>query len=83
MISGKVVLGALAGVAAGAMVGVLFAPDKGSETRRKIAKKTGDYAHSVKDGFSSLINGTKEKVEKMADEAKRAAEDLKQRTAKA
>jgi gas vesicle protein len=36
MSSGKFFWGVLAGVAAGALLGVLLAPDKGSETRRKI-----------------------------------------------
>ena len=37
MNSGKLVLGLLAGLAAGAVLGILFAPEKGTETRLKIA----------------------------------------------
>ncbi len=39
MSSGKVFLGILAGAAAGALAGILFAPEKGSKTRKKIVKK--------------------------------------------
>ena len=34
--TGNVLLGLAAGLAVGVAVGVLFAPDKGEETRRKI-----------------------------------------------
>lgn len=35
MSTGKVVLGMLAGLAAGALAGILFAPDKGFANKRK------------------------------------------------
>jgi gas vesicle protein len=56
MISGKVVIGALAGIAAGALIGVLFAPDKGNESRHKIAQKGEDYLDSVKKKFNTLLD---------------------------
>ena len=56
MISGKVVIGALAGITAGALIGVLFAPDKGSESRHKIVKKGEDYLDSIKTKFNSLLD---------------------------
>lgn len=56
MNSGKVILGALAGLAAGALIGVLFAPDKGSDLRGKIIKKSDDYLDSVKKKFNTLLD---------------------------
>ena len=61
--TGKVVLGVLAGAAAGAILGVLFAPDKGSETRKKIAQKGKDLKDGIQDKFSDFLDNVKEKVE--------------------
>lgn len=77
MSSSKIVVGFLAGAAVGALAGILFAPDKGSNTRKKIANKTGDLTDSVKNSFSDFIDSVKEtyagaedKAEKFADKAK-------------
>jgi gas vesicle protein len=40
----KVLLGFLGGVAAGALLGILYAPDKGSKTRTKSSKRANQYA---------------------------------------
>ena len=56
MNSGKVILGALAGIAAGAVIGVLFAPDKSSDSRSKIIKEGEEYLDSLKKKFNSLLD---------------------------
>lgn len=59
----KVLLGLVAGVAVGAALGILFAPDKGSETRKKISTKGNDYKNGLKDKFGSLVDSASEKME--------------------
>lgn len=71
MSTGKVLLGVLAGLTAGAILGILFAPDKGSVTRMKISQKGEDYADAVKNKFSSFIDGINEKFESVKDEVSR------------
>lgn len=68
MSSGKVVLGLLAGVAAGAIAGLLFAPSKGSDTRKKIAKKGKNYEKKLKKKFSENIDRANKKFEKIKTE---------------
>jgi gas vesicle protein len=75
MSSGKVLLGVLAGLAAGAALGILFAPDKGSETRKKIAKKGEDYFDEVKNKFNDLIDELSQKVEYVKASAEEMADD--------
>lgn len=63
MSTNKVVLGVLGGVAAGALLGILFAPEKGSKTRRKILDKGNDYADDLKGKFEDLLGTITEKYE--------------------
>jgi len=73
MSTGKIVLGVLAGVAVGALVGVLFAPDKGCETRRKISKKSHDFAEDIKDRFSRIVDDLSSRHEKAGAEGEETA----------
>ena len=75
--SGKVLASVLAGAAAGAILGILFAPDKGTETRRKIAEKGAGLAESVKgkvseytDAISEKYDSVKEKLTGLASEGR-------------
>jgi gas vesicle protein len=68
MSSGKLLLGVLAGLAAGALLGILFAPDKGSITRKKITKKGEDYADTVKEKFNEFVDDISEKFEEVKED---------------
>ncbi len=70
MSTGKVVLGVLVGAAAGAVLGILFAPDKGSATRKKIMDMADNYTGDLKEKISDTINTVKDKVETVTDDAK-------------
>lgn len=66
----KVVLGILGGVAVGALLGVLFAPEKGSKTRKKIADKSADYAEELKSQIDALIGTIQKKYDTATEEGK-------------
>jgi gas vesicle protein len=74
MSSGRVFLGLLAGVAAGALLGVLFAPEKGSVTRRNIAKKSEDYVDDLKMKFQDFLETVSDRIERVKEGASEFAE---------
>ncbi|MFA5971055.1 MAG: YtxH domain-containing protein [Lentimicrobiaceae bacterium] len=71
----NVVIGALAGVAVGALLGVLFAPDSGPETRKKIAKKSKGSAESLKNKFNEFVDNIAEHFTKAKEEASEFKEE--------
>ena len=77
MSTGKVITGLVAGMAAGAILGILFAPDKGSETRRKISKKGNDLTDAVKEKFDAIVDKFKKEVEDVKEQATDFAENGK------
>lgn len=69
MSTGKVFLGVLAGVAVGSILGILFAPEKGSETRKKISAKSHDLKDELTEKFNEFLDDVNEKFEQVKDEA--------------
>ena len=65
MKANKIALGLLGGLAAGAVAGILFAPAKGVDTRKKILKKGNNIADEFKDKFGNLSEEVKSNYAKM------------------
>ena len=74
MNASKILLSFVAGAAVGAALGILFAPDKGTETRRKISEKSNDMADSLKDNFNDFVDGIKDRFASAKDEMEEGAE---------
>jgi gas vesicle protein len=66
MKTNNVVLGVISGLAVGTVLGVLFAPDKGSATRKKIITKTNGLKDNAKESFEKLIDSIENQYEKLA-----------------
>jgi gas vesicle protein len=84
MRTGKVVIGTLAGLATGAIAGMLFAPEKGSKIRKQIIDKGDDYVGEIKSGFDKSINSltgifksSKKDAEGLVDKGKAKFDDAK------
>jgi gas vesicle protein len=70
--TGKILTALVAGAALGVVAGILFAPDKGSETRKKLKEKGRKLKKDMKEKFRE----GKEKFEEMSGKMKEKAEEM-------
>lgn len=77
--SKKLLAGVLLGAAAGAAMGILFAPAKGCDTRKKIAKKGNDLSGSIRKKFNALGNALSEKYADIQEDAEELMEKGKRK----
>ena len=80
MKSAKIIFGALAGVAVGIQIGLLIAPEKGEDTRKKLSKKGEEYLGDFNSQLNHLVKGFSEKLDKINKEIFHAAEESKNKT---
>lgn len=78
MKSSKLFLGILTGLTLGSMAGVLFAPRKGSKTRKGILLAGEDYGETLKDNVDSLVKNVAKKFENTKDTSSKDKEKYKQ-----
>jgi gas vesicle protein len=66
----KVLVGLLVGLAAGTALGLLFAPEKGSETRDRLSQSLKDLGDSIKDKAADEINNLSNLKDKVVTSVK-------------
>lgn len=77
MKAGKIIIGLLSGAAAGAAIGMLFAPKKGADTRREIGQTGDSYLKGAKTKFNEFADNINHKVEAVKNKSKAQFSDSK------
>lgn len=66
----SLLFGLVAGAAAGALAGILLAPDKGSKTRKKILDKSREKMDDIKSGFNDMVDSMTHKFSTASKDVK-------------
>lgn len=77
MSAGKVLLGLLTGIAVGTTLGILFAPDKGADTRKKITNQGNDLTDGLLARFNGMMDRMSSRMDTMKDDVLHTANNGK------
>jgi gas vesicle protein len=67
----KVILGVVGAAAAGVLIGLMIAPEKGADLRKRVGTTAGDWAGHLTDLFSNA----KDEIGNLAKKGSKAASD--------
>ena len=77
--TGKTILAFTLGAAAGLVLGILLAPEKGSETRRRLKKeydRRREQFDDLIDGFGEIVREGKESLKEVMEEGKEKIDEM-------
>ena len=81
--SNKIILGLVGAAAVGVAVGILLAPEKGTDARKKIAEtatdiasRVGEWVSSGKEQVQDMANKADQKVSRAVDKAEKFNEQM-------
>ena len=73
--SGNLLIALLTGAIIGTGIGILYAPDEGKKTRKKIKKKALDVKHDITEKLSHAKDELSETIKKKKDDFEHKLED--------
>lgn len=75
MKTNKTIIGVLGAAAIGAALGILFAPDKGTNTRKKIAKKSAQKSDELKEKLDQVKENIANKYQSVLHKGEKIVEN--------